>query len=270
VALPAALTAPRGTLLFGELHGTRELPAFIGRVVATLAATQPVVLALEIRSDQAPSIPAFLASDGGPAARAALLRDPWWTGVWQDGRQSVAMVELLDTARRLRADGKRLDVVCFDSVRPPGAELDAEQREATMARTLVALRAARPDATLVIHGGNLHTRRTGASFNPGFAWMAMRMASAGLAFTTLDARYPDGTAWVCGSADPQDCGARFIAGREVKNVSPGIHLEPAADGSFDGRYDVAALTASPPAAFPERAPSDAELAALLASPDAQR
>ncbi|MEO7733558.1 MAG: hypothetical protein ABIY55_21525, partial [Kofleriaceae bacterium] len=64
-ALPAALTAPRGTLLFGELHGTRESPRFIAGVVTALVAREPVVLALELRADQTPSMPAFLASDGG-------------------------------------------------------------------------------------------------------------------------------------------------------------------------------------------------------------
>jgi hypothetical protein len=81
--------------------------AFIGRVVAALVTTQPVVLALEICDDQAPSIPGFLASSGDDAARAAMLRDAWWQGPWFDGRNSVAMLELLEAARRLRSAGSR-------------------------------------------------------------------------------------------------------------------------------------------------------------------
>jgi len=247
--LPPALTAPRGTLLFGDLHGTRELPAFVAHVTRALAATQPVVLALEVRADEAPSIPAFLASDGGPAARAALLRDAWWQSAYQDGRRSVAMVELLDTARRLRASGARVDVACFDAARPPDGVIDAAEREASMAHTLIALRAARPDAAFVVYAGNLHTIRKGVDFQPGFDWMAMRLAQAGISFITLNARYRDGTAWLSHGATPESCGIDQVHGIPGE---PGVHLEASADGNYDGWYDVGPITASPPAAFPER------------------
>jgi hypothetical protein len=249
LALPAALTAPHATLLFGDIHGTRELPAFVGRVVSALAATQPVVLALEIPSEQVPSLPAFVASDGGPAARAAMLRDAWWRRPYQDGRSSVAMLALIDTARGLRASGARVDVVCFDPVRPPGHELDEELREANMARALIAQRAARPDAAFVIYAGNLHVRRAAWEPRPGFAWMAMRMASAGVTLTTLDASFRKGAAWICTGNEPDTCGTRPMDGRAGV---PGIALEPSPDGGFDGRYDVGPITASPPAAASSR------------------
>jgi hypothetical protein len=73
--VPSAVVEPHGTLLLGDLHGTQEIPAFVADLIATPVADQPVVLGLEIRRDRAPSIEAFLASDGGPAARDAVLRD---------------------------------------------------------------------------------------------------------------------------------------------------------------------------------------------------
>lgn len=240
-ALPAALTAPRGTLLFGDLHGTCEMPRFIGDVVTALVAREPVVLALELRADQAPSIPAFLASDGSDAARAAMLRDDWWQGPFFDGRNSVAMLELLETARRLIASGALLEVLCFDAARPPSYEIELELREETMARTVIAHRAARPDAIFVVFAGNLHTRRAEWEGLPGFAWMAMRMARAGVEFTTLDTRYRAGTAWNCG-IDPASCGITSVIGVDG---TPGIYLAP--DRGHDGYYDVGPITASPPA-----------------------
>jgi len=243
--LPVRLSEPGATIVLGDLHGTRELPAFVGRVVSALATTRPVVLALELPVDELPSLPAFLASDGGPAARAALLRDDWWQRAYQDGRSSVAMLELLETARRLRARGARVDVVCFDAVLPADQETNAELREATMAQTLIGQRAARPDATFVIYVGNLHARRAAWSHHPDFTWMVMRMASAGIAITTLDARYRAGTAWVCTNDQASDCGPAPMAGSAG---APGIELAPPADGGFDGTYDVGPITASPPAA----------------------
>jgi hypothetical protein len=153
------------------------------------------------------------------------------------------MFDLLDQVRALRRSGARVDIVCFDPEVP--SPIDAEVREDGMARNLIALRAARPEATLVVYAGNLHTIRTGVSFKPGFQWMAMRMASAGIKFVTLNARYSDGTAWTCRTASPDDCGAEPIRGVAHE---PGIHLEPSPDGNYDGWFGVGAITASPPAA----------------------
>src|SRR5262245_28191283 len=82
--LPAEVLPPHGTLLIGDLHGTREIPAFVGRVVATVAAREPVVLALEISTGEARAIQAFLASDGSAAQRRALLAGAWWQAPYQD------------------------------------------------------------------------------------------------------------------------------------------------------------------------------------------
>jgi hypothetical protein len=239
--LPSALTAPHGTLLFGDIHGTCEIPRFIGEVVTALVERESVVLALELRADQAPSIPTFLASDGGDAARAAMLADDWWQGPYFDGRNSVAMLELLETARRLSASGAPLEVLCFDAARPPSYQIDPEVREEIMARTVIAHRAARPETTFVVFAGNLHTRRTAWDGIPGFAWMAMRMAQAGVVFTTLVPRYRTGTAWTCG-VDPASAGITLEIGVDG---APGISLVP--DSGHDGYFDVGPITASPPA-----------------------
>src|SRR4051812_14079255 len=73
---PGVLEA--GVVLIGDLHGTREIPTFVGALVATVARERPVVLGLEIPPGETPSFDGFLASDGGPAAREHLLADPWW------------------------------------------------------------------------------------------------------------------------------------------------------------------------------------------------
>lgn len=240
--LPAGTLPPHGVILIGDLHGTREIPAFVGRLVDEVAAREPMVLALELPRGELPSLDAFLASDGGPAARAAALRDPWWHAAYQDGRRSVAMFALLDRVRQLRGGGARIDVVCFDAEGvTPTAE---EAREAAMAATLLATRAAHPDAALVVFAGNLHPRRTEVGFKPGHAWLGMRLAAAGVAFVNLDPRYAAGTAWTCPDADPAGCGAHPMGGRPTPD---GVHLERSADGAYDGWVGVGALTASPPA-----------------------
>jgi hypothetical protein len=244
--LPARMTAPGATILLGDLHGTRELPAFVGGLVAQLAAAHPVIVGLEILSDQLPSLDAYLSSDGGPAAREVALRDPWWHLRYQDGRESVAMFALIDAIRALRAGGARVDVVCFDPGARAGDQPDA--RDEGMARQLIALRRAHPDATLVVYAGDLHVRRAALPRMAERTWMAMFLARAGIALITLGPRFANGSSWMCLDSDASHCGARSVAGRGDEH---GIHLEPSADGGYDGWYGVGPITASPPMALPE-------------------
>jgi hypothetical protein len=263
VLAPGTLPA-HGTILIGDLHGTREIPAFVGALVTELVAREPVVLGLEIQNGEVPSLDGFLASDGGPVAREAALRDPWWHAARQDGRRSVAMFELIDTVRRLRARGAWINIVCFDAL---GS--DAETRDAAMAGKLVAARQASPEAALVVYVGNSHARRAEARERPRYAWMAMHMAKAGVALVTLDPRYGAGSLWTCEGRTSTDCRAHYTVGDST--VTPGVHLEPARDGAYDGWFGVASVTASPPVAFPELAVGlDAKLTALRDSPEAHR
>jgi hypothetical protein len=78
------LIAPGKTLVLGEIHGTREVPAFVASAVCQAVYTGPVVLGLEMPAQ--PQFDAYLASDGGPQAQQALLAAPFWTAAFQDGR----------------------------------------------------------------------------------------------------------------------------------------------------------------------------------------
>ena len=235
---------PGGMAMLGDLHGTQEIPAFVGEVVTALAAREPVVLAIEIPRDLGPSLATYLASDGGPAARQALIAGPWWQDEYQDGRRSVALVALIETTRALRAAGRDVVVVAIDDPIP-----DSEAREAEMARNVVATREAHPAAAIVVYAGNLHTSRREVGFRPGFAWMAMRVAAAGVAFTNLDPRWAAGTAWICRDAVAANCGVKEVQGRETAR---GIRLERIKDGAYDGWFGVGPLTASPPATSTSR------------------
>jgi len=261
IELSAEVLPPHGTLLLGDLHGTREIPAFVGRLVAAVAEREPVVLALEIAPAAAPSLQPFLASDGSAAMRRQLLADPWWQAPYQDGRRSVAAAELLETIRALRAAGRPIEVVAIDD-----SSQDAEAREAAMAGNVIAARRAHPDAALIVYAGNLHTGKREVAFRPGFAWMAMRVAAAGIPLISLDERHTDGTAWICRDAVAEHCGVGFVAGR---GPELGLRLEPARSGAYDGWFGVGAVTASPPAGLPALAAGlDARIAAAMTSPRA--
>jgi hypothetical protein len=265
IAVPAEVLPPHGMLLLGDLHGTREIPRAVGQIVAAVAARDRVVLALEMPAARVPSLPEFLAGPGGPAARAALLADPWWHEPFQDGRRSAAMADLVETVRQLRANGRRVDVVAIDT---DDLSSTPEAREAALATHVTSAWRGNSDASMIIYTGNLHTGSREVSFRPGFRWMAMRIADAGIPFVTLNARWADGTAWTCPDDTPEHCGVGFFPGYGAER---GIKLETSEHGDFDGWFGAGAITASPPAAFPERAAGlDAKIGAAMSSPRALR
>lgn len=233
-----ALFAAGKTFAFGELHGTKELPEAIGVLACEAALRGPVVVGVELPAH--PSFDAFLSSDGGEAARTALLSAPAWSAAMQDGRTSEAMLGLVDRVRRLRQQGKPVELLAFDA-----DETRDQTRDRAMADLVLARRAARPDATFLLLMGNLHARKlAGSPWKPddGYGWLASLMAGQVVSF---DANYPAGTAWVCTSLDAASCGETSMAGSARPSRTLGVRLAPSK--AYDGLLDVPTLTASPPA-----------------------
>lgn len=182
-------------VLLGELHGTEETPRLAGEYVASSARTGPVILALEIDRRQQPLISRYLASDGSAGARVALLSGEHWQDPMHDGRDSIAMFDLIERMRSLRADGTPVAVLAFD---PAGGDMDARNRG--MARILRKAASLAPDARLVVLTGNVH-----AMTQPGGLFLDGRRivpATAGRALADLgpvsvDIRGAAGEAWAC-------------------------------------------------------------------------
>lgn len=191
-----------------------------------------------------PSLDAYVASDGGPAARKTLVTGPWWEDDYQDGRRSHALVALIETARTLRAAGRKVALAAIDD-----EVKDSELREQAMATHVIEVREAHPAGAVIVYAGNLHTSRLEVGFRPGFAWMAMRVAAAGLPFVNLDPRWSAGTAWICQDAVAVNCGVKDVKGHEPAR---GIRIERIKDGAYDGWFGVGPVSASPPAHQPVR------------------
>jgi hypothetical protein len=224
-------------IIFGEWHGNAETPRLVGVVATALALRGPVRLALEIDHREQQRMDAFVAA----GEREALLAGPFWREP-QDGRKSVAMVELIDTIGGLRRAQRDARVIAID-------DGDADDRDAAMAARLGAAMAHEPAAAFVVLVGNMHARKRplpddATQRQP----MAALLVAAGHEATSLDARHSRGTSWCIlvdsdGVAHPP--GPRPI-GRD-EPLPHGIVLAPTEDGAYDGTFTIAAPTASPPA-----------------------
>jgi hypothetical protein len=264
--------AARGTryVIFGEIHGTGESPAFVARLACGLASRgERLLIGIEQQaSDNAALQQAWSLPDG---QFAAALRRTGWAGRL-DGVASRAMFGLLLKLHALKARGRAIDVVAFNGFRDDAqrrrfADLPAQgPHEAAQAENIRrAAESGRYDHVLILVG-NLHARKTpvgdgAAAFRP----MAMQLAPAA-EITSLNMRASGGSMWNC-LARP---GARLEPGKPIppsaidcgshdtgrSPVDLGRHAfirlgafpgEPA-DPSYDGFYWLGRVKGSPPAA----------------------
>lgn len=166
----ALLEADADFIVVGEAHGTVELPALFADIACSLTADgRPLLVGVEHGPANQAALDAYLASDGGEAARVALLRAPAWDEA--GGRGSLAMLELIERMRQLRAAGANVALVSFDHVlETPGT---TELREQYMAAHLMAAAGRSPGARVLALTGLGHADKDGfASQQPPFRSMA--------------------------------------------------------------------------------------------------
>ncbi len=99
-------------IFFGELHGNKETPEVFLAAICQYLELQGGALrvALEFSTNTQPSLDKFMASDGDSEAVQEFLSHPAWQRglILPDGRTSVAMLNLFEALRQLRASNRRL------------------------------------------------------------------------------------------------------------------------------------------------------------------
>jgi|GEM_PF-386941 len=221
------------TVVIGEIHGTQEVPKFVGTLACDAAQRTSVIVGLEVASDLTPALRRYIASDGTRVDRELLLTDKFWAA--QDGRASEAMLLLLDDLRELRLRGKIVDVFGFDG---PGASDEENARDRAMAANIVRALAAEPDPNRValILTGNLHAQVDTDR------WMAWHVRAAVPGLISLNVAFRGGSAWVC----TPECGPRELPGRPSEGSRHFVELASLEGGKWDGRFYLDRATASLP------------------------
>lgn len=226
-----------GILLFGEMHGSVETPALVGRVACRLATEGATALALEIGTQEQARIDAFLDSDGGDAARETLLQGRFWQS--NDGRSSQAKLDLLDLVRTLKARGLPLQAVAF--IPDEGAHPAGISHDERMAREIRSFHDRHPETRIVGLIGNLHAGKEVVD-HPEF-----RLEPTGYFLKDLDVSaiyvgYHAGSIWAC----MPECGLHPITSQWGEGRAAGFTRDAPSAG-YDLSYVLPSLTASPPA-----------------------
>jgi hypothetical protein len=245
------LMRPGHVVLIGEQLGTWEVPLTVGDMMCEAAsAGMGVTVGVSIPHPEQARIDAYLKSKGSPADQDALLRGDFWRKLQQDGRGSRAIMDLIDRARALRAAGRSVSVVAFDTDTDHG-----RARDARMARFVMNPRSARPNDIFLVLAGNAHTRLAAeASWSEDFVPMSRHLKENIRDLTVLEVGYLQGRRWGCDIAPDGelDCNIMGItpnpAVAAASAQAPAVRMLPELDDEgFHGFLDVGALNASLPA-----------------------
>lgn len=239
-------------VVFGEWHGTREAPAFVGSLACGLARQgQRILIAIEFSPEHDAALQRAWTADEDQFE--SLLLDAGWRGR-ADGVGSEAMFAMLRDLHRLRLEGHAIAVTAFngaggDQQSARFAHLPSQgPHEAAQAENIAqAARAGSYDRVLVLVG-ELHARKQPVILGNGkFDPMARRLREYG-AVLSLDMRYDDGSTWNCQKeckVHPTKGNASF--GRE-RFIALGGDEKDGRESNFDGFYWVGPISASPPKA----------------------
>jgi hypothetical protein len=232
VALVRAEAGAHRLILLGEKHGTRETPDFVEAVVAAYTQHGPVLLGLEIPRTEHRALRGYLQSNGGPAARAALLDTPFWrrTDDQHDGRRSHDMVDLIEAVRAMRGHGADVAILPYDVPQDwPG---DHRPRDIAMAERVRVAYAALPAGRLLVLGGNVHAMLSRPGYAPPEMQVPMGAHLGDLEPYAIDITAHGGQFWactpVCGAVDeyPMPTGSARLGGRvyDLRIVLPHLSV----------------------------------------------
>lgn len=213
-----------GTIVFGEVHGSAEIPQFVVDCAREFAAnTEQVRVFLEFPAADNENVDKFAR---GEINVEELTRSRHWRV--QDGRASRAMLRLVEDLK---------------SARIPVAGVDGGggDREQAMARNFVGAYS-RTGYNLVLVG-NVHARLVN-----GMPWdaksnvvpFAKQLRDQGVDLVSLDSRYPSGSAWNCSP----DCGVHAATGSSDNGGATIVFSKDAP--AYSGYFRTASITASRP------------------------
>jgi pimeloyl-ACP methyl ester carboxylesterase len=237
--VPATVVEAR-LVIFGEVHGTKEIPALVGEFVCWWSGRrQNVILALEMPRAEQHAIDTYLSSAGALLDQKRLTSGVFWNTI-RDGRSSEAMARLIERIRRLRASHGGVGIVAIDSGR-----YDAS-RDAAMATNLQGSMRMHPRSKFVVLVGNMHAARDNDSAADQKSESIARHLAPESPIT-INAQYLQGTTWSC-VPGPPGCGVNKVSGWRKADTATGFHMGVAALPGFDGSFALGAITASLPAA----------------------
>lgn len=227
------LLHPGALIVFGELHGTAESPAFVANAVCHAARTgREIAVGLEVPRDLQPQLDRFLDSGGQPDDVAALVQGEHWRS--QDGNASKALLGVIEDVRALRHSGRKARVFFFDLTRTDGGE-----RDPRMADNIAAQAERNAEGITLVLTGNLHAKTDSER------WMSWHLARRHRDLVTLNIAHAGGSAYICLMGG--ECGIHTGLKGQDRGGAPFVERFATPDDGYGGMFYVGKVTPSPPA-----------------------
>jgi hypothetical protein len=279
---PAEVIEAR-VLMVSDVHGTHETSGLAGELACTFARSGgPVTVAIEMSRDEQTALDVYLESDGGEAARSALISRPYWE---TRALASVATLAMIERLRALRRSGTSLSLIAIDAssadlTPPPTLTPEQEEKARNHARRMMGDRNAAdaqlqnwlnmiatmpvrnrvmaqllgdavrsdPARRFVVLLDRAHISKLGVPL-PGVDSMASILASEGVSLTSLTTIFLEGSLWGC-PIDGGNCGPLEFPKPMIPRLSggrsPGVYLSGEFPG-YDGLIVFGRVTAAEPA-----------------------
>jgi hypothetical protein len=214
-----------GVIIFGEYHGTNEIPAFFYDVVcaSTESSRGTTLVGLEL-PDKFNAIFSRIGAEPSHSLIARIRDEPFWLE-YGDGRHSGAMLNLVERLVLLASEERQLKVVAFarKNIDKAGADFLSQ-----------AIRRHHAEQVLILVG-NAHARLI--AMKSGKLPMAASLAEElELPVRSFNVTAGSGEAWVC----LPECASRQVVSTQNE---PGIH--PKACGSscvYHGTFHIKQLS----------------------------
>jgi hypothetical protein len=231
-------------VMIGEIHGTKEMPAMFTRLVcAALRRGNVVAVGLEMWPNQRDPLDAYMASDGGETARKTLLASAFWTAQFQDGRRSVAHLDMIEALRAMRRQGMALTVFVLEE--QSGTTPPSRSRDGVMAANVRRQYEAHPATLVLTFTGNIHNMLKIPDHLKSIP-APMGVELRDLNPVSINLVSAGGTEWNC----RPDCGVQRTTalGPAASSIGEPVLTLGANEGEYSGHINIGPTTASLPAA----------------------
>jgi hypothetical protein len=176
--------ADKDVIVIGEIHGTKEVPAFILQLTKLMVEqNHAVTVALEINKDLQDEMDYYKKNhDGAPLFKSDYFKV-------KDGRTSIAMAKLITELQSMNG----VEILCFDI---ESTESESANRDSLMAINLTVASTKK----MIVLTGNLHANLNGGFHRSDFKsamYHFQKMQRLGSRLLSLNTHFASGTVWNC-------------------------------------------------------------------------
>ncbi len=225
-------------ITIGEIHGTKEIPDYFSKIICAYSKEyKSIKVGLELPVKENKSIQEYISSKGEQADISKLLSKNIWQHVFQDGRTSIAMFDLIENIRVMKKSDMPIELFLFDTQ-------SKSNREQTMAEKIEDNISKQNGTPTLLLTGNIHSRtKLGAMWSKEFKSSSYQLLESGIKVSSVIVNHQGGNAWLCSDS----CKSTGLSGYSVGNNKYKLTTLQSSSLGHDYELFIGEITTSIPA-----------------------